>query len=226
MNRSERLFELLDILKATSFLTAAEAAKTLDVSQRTIYRDIRTLIRNGCPIRGEAGVGYRLEQPTTDRPLKLERTEIEALLVGMRWLESWADAELLKATQQLIRKLQLEASQSTTIFITPNTLARTRTFIGHIRQCILYGSVIDVHYTDATGQSTQRSITPLGLFYWQSHWTVAAYCELREDYRSFRLDRIKSMTPQKNHQSRAGISLAEYLQRAALNAPEATVSEA
>ncbi|MEE2789385.1 MAG: WYL domain-containing protein [Myxococcota bacterium] len=225
MNRSERLFCLLDLLRTTSFMTAAEAAATLKVSKRTIYRDIRTLIQNGCDIRGEAGVGYRFEQSTQNAPLNLAPVEIEALLVGMRWLESWADEALLEATKGLIGKLQLEATQSTPILSAPRRENDCRSYIGLIRQRIQCGGQLRLQYVDAARKPTVRIIAPLGLFYWQSHWTVAAYCELRHDYRSFRLDRIQSMVVQNQSARRPGISLAEYLRRTALNNAESLRSQ-
>ena len=226
MNRSERLFCLIDLLKSRSFITAAHAAEQLGVSRRTIYRDIQTLTRNGCPIRGEAGVGYRIERIASESPLPLSAIEIEALLVGMRWLESWADAELLDATQNLIRKLRLEASSSTALFIGTAAGVRDRGLIGKIRQCIERGERLNIRYTDAMSQTTNRNITPLGLFYWHSHWTVAAFCELRADYRSFRLDRIESIASRQPRSMQSGISLAQYLERTGLMSRETRVSSA
>lgn len=200
MRRADRLFQIVQILQHRRLTTAAHIARRLEVSERTIYRDIRDLSRSGVPIEGEAGVGYRLGKEFELPPLMFSLEEIDALVLGARMVESWGDASLHRAAQSALEKITaaLPAKergrvQATALFSlsfhVPEAMLR---HLGPLRHCIDERRKVELAYRDHEGQATDRVVRPLGLFFWGSRWTLGAWCELRTDYRNFRLDRIET----------------------------------
>lgn len=182
-------------------MTAARLAEALEVSTRTIYRDVLDLIASGVPITGEAGVGYQLDPSYRLPPLTFAGDEIEALAIGMRMVEAWGDADLRRAARSVLAKADavLGAEEQTQLEQTALfALAFGRTHevsrhLGELRQAINRRQVIDISYQDEQQQASERSVRPLGLFFWGQAWTLAAWCELRSAFRNFRTDRIQEL---------------------------------
>ena len=202
MKKSERLLQLLVLLRGRRrAITANELAERLRVSERTVYRDIQSLLLSGVDIEGEAGVGYRLLPGSGIPPLMFTEKELEALVLGIRLVKGWADNELIasaNSAQDKIKAVLPERTQhlherKSTKYIVPDYKRRKHIkFSEEIRQAIDSDSVLEISYLDEAGKPSNRKINPLGMLFWGSAWTVVAWCQLRDDYRLFRLDRIET----------------------------------
>ena len=200
MRRADRLFQIVQRLRRRgAVVTAAALARELEVSERTIYRDVADLVASGVPITGEAGVGYRLPRGAFDLPpLMFTEEEIEALVLGARVVESWADPALARAAADVLAKVEVVLPAALRERIAGATLfalnLRERQAVGDrlttLRAAVRERRKIRLSYVDGGGQPTARTVWPLGLFYWGLTWTTGAYCELRDGFRNFRLDRI------------------------------------
>lgn len=203
MRRADRLFQIVQILQHRRLTTAAMLAERLEVSERTVYRDIKDLAGSGVPIQGEAGVGYRLGKDFELPPLMFTKAEIQALVLGARMVESWADAELRTAAQSALEKVeaalppsQRERVHATSMFsISFHVPKEARKLLGPLRAAIDGRERIDLTYVDRKDDRTQRRVRPLGLFFWGRHWTLGAWCDLRDGFRNFRVDRIEAARP-------------------------------
>ena len=178
--------------------TAAALARALEVSERTIYRDVRDLVSSGVPIDGEAGVGYTLRRGFDLPPLMFTDGEIEALVLGARVVASWGDAALGKAAAAALARVEavlpdpLKARLAGTPLHAPGFHIRPQVVaaLGDLRAGIEEGRKVWISYADASAIHTTRNVRPLGLFFWGYGWSLSAWCDLRNDFRSFRLDRI------------------------------------
>ena len=198
MRRADRLFQVIQLLRRRHVITAAAIAGELEVSERTVYRDIADLVRSGVPIAGEAGVGYTLRKGFDLPPLMFTEEEIEALVLGTRVVSSWADENLAKAAESALARIEAALTDRLKARLTgsrlfapgfhvPQTVARR---LGEYRPAIDERKKIHMRYVDVKGAETERTVRPLGLFFWGSVWSLSAWCELREDFRDFRLDRV------------------------------------
>lgn len=204
MQRAERLFQLLNLLRnRRTVMTAKQMSEQLQVSERTIYRDIQSLSLSGVPVEGEAGVGYRLSHRYQLPPLMFDRHEVEALLLGARMVNSWGDTEMATNARQAIQKIlavlpdHLRHSDENLPLLVPNFEEAQKYYTAHsqsIRAAIRARERVAIDYTRADEQRSSRVIEPLGLIFWGKVWTLVAWCHLRSDYRTFRLDRINSLT--------------------------------
>jgi len=201
MRRADRLFQIIQLLRRHRLLTAAAIAAELEVSERTVYRDVRDLERSGVPIEGEAGVGYVLRRGFDLPPLMFSEQEIEALVLGTRVVTSWGDPALAKAAGDALARVEsalpdrLRARLANTRLYAPGfhvpgqvvaALAASRAAIDARRK-------LRLAYVDLEGARTERDVRPLGLFFWGATWSMTAWCELRDAFRNFRLDRIATL---------------------------------
>jgi predicted DNA-binding transcriptional regulator YafY len=201
MRRAERLFRIVQHLRRRRLTTAAQLARRLEVSERTIYRDIADLIGSGVPIEGEAGVGYLMGDDIDLPPIVLETSEIQALVLGMRMVGSWGDAELRAAAASVLDKVEAVLPpakrpwiESTALYAISFSMdATTRARLGELRTAIDARRALRIAYADAEGRATSREVCPLGLWFWGRTWTLGAWCELRCDHRNFRVDRIAEL---------------------------------
>lgn len=183
-------------------VTAAALARDLEVSERTVYRDIRDLVLSGVPIDGEAGVGYTLRKGFDLPPLMFTAAEIEALVLGVRVTASWAGPALATAANDALARIEAAVPEAlkqrirTTPIFAPAFLVPPATLekLGEIRAALEARQKVSIVYADASGATTLRTIHPLGLFFWGATWSVGAWCELRQDFRVFRLDRVVALT--------------------------------
>ncbi|MCA9669547.1 MAG: YafY family transcriptional regulator [Myxococcales bacterium] len=201
MRRADRLFQIVQRLRRRGATTAAQLAHWLEVSERTIYRDIQDLVASGVPIRGEAGVGYLLERGFDLPPLMFTESEIEALVLGARLIKSCADAKLARAAEEALLKVEgalperLRARLSEEKLFAPMSLVseQVAAHLAEIREAIHSSNKVSFDYIDRHDAPTQRTVHPLGLFYWGRVWSLGAWCELRDDFRNFRLDRMTDL---------------------------------
>ena len=199
MRRADRLFRLVQLLRQRRVTTAFRLAEALEVSERTIYRDIQDLALCGIPIQGEAGIGYALPRGFDLPPMMFTVEEIEALVLGARIVASWTDRSLARTAEAVLVKVEavlpdrLKPSvDRTSLFapkgqLSPQVLAHLAT----ARAAISEHRKMHLAYVRPDSPPTNRTVQPIGLFFWGSVWTLAAWCELREDFRSFRLDRMQ-----------------------------------
>jgi predicted DNA-binding transcriptional regulator YafY len=201
MRRAERLFQLIHLLSRRRFATAAHLGERLEVSQRTIYRDVAHLISSGVPIDGEAGVGYRLDPSYRLAPLLFSTSEVEALAIGMRMVESWGDDALGTAARSVIDKIATVVSGSSAHALERTALfslsfgrrGQATQYLSQLRNAVNATCKVHFGYRDVSGRPSTRTVRPLGLFFWGQTWTLAAWCELRNGFRNFRLDRLLSL---------------------------------
>ena len=197
MRRADRLFQIVQLLVRHRRLTARALADRLEVSERTIYRDIADLALCGVPVVGETGVGYRLldyELP----PLMFERTEVEAVVLGLRIVESWGDPELSRNAATALAKVEAALPGSRrgmvreTRLFAPTHSGRPAVGIdlAVVRRALRESRKLRFDYRDGQDRSTRRTVRPLGLAFFGPVWVLTAWCELRDDFRSFRPDRI------------------------------------
>jgi len=201
MRRADRLFQIVQHLRGRRLTTAAQLAGWLQVSERTVYRDIRDLSISGVPVQGEAGVGYRL-RPGFDLPaIMFTMDEVEALVAGARMMEAWGGPALGRHARSAIAKIALalpaarrEEIERTRLFA-PGFLVPAGAAAGleTVRQAILQRRKLHIEYVDGAERASTRTIEPLALNFWGTTWSVAAWCESREDFRVFRLDRMRSL---------------------------------
>lgn len=188
-------------MRRRRLVTATQLSEQLEVSERTIYRDVADLSRSGVPIQGEAGVGYRLDRKFDLPPLMFDAAEVEALVLGARMVERWGDTELRQAARSILDKVdavlpehERQHLRGTALFAMSFSMDEEvleRLF--SCRKAIRAQTKLHVHYTDPDGKRTERTTRPLGLYFWGRTWTLAAYCELRRDFRNFRLDRVTEL---------------------------------
>jgi predicted DNA-binding transcriptional regulator YafY len=202
MRRADRLFQIVQFLRQRRVTTAGEVARELEVSTRTVYRDIQDLIESGIPIEGEAGVGYRLQKGFELPALTFTVDELSALVLGGRLVEAWADPELGVAVRGAMAKIEsalpepLQAAMLKTALFGPPRQVQKRADgrLSQLRKAIGDEHAVQLEYTDTQGGKTTRCIVPLGLYFWGKHWLLAAYCLLRTDYRAFRVDRVDEVS--------------------------------
>lgn len=220
--RADRLFQIVQILRGRRLTTAALLAERLEVSERTIYRDIRDLSLSGVPVEGEAGIGYRLMAGFDLPPLMLTHRESEALMVAIRLLKTWGGDSLsreLESAQEKVLAILPEESrrraEQTRIFAPDfGTQPHSRTAFDLIHQAVSAQQVLALHYRDEAGHLSWRDVQPLGMFFWAEHWLLIAWCERREDYRCFRVDRCLQITPlDRRFREDANRSLRDFLRK-------------
>jgi len=199
MRRADRLFLIIHALRGRRTALPAHAlAQTLAVSARTVYRDVADLQRSGVPIEGEAGVGYMLRRGADIPPLMFTADELEALVVGTRFVRAFGGERLGQSASAALLKIQAvlpaqlrERGRRTRIFAPPREDRYEATgLIDRLHAAIESRQVLRLDYCDQDGRSSRRDVEPLCLAFWGGAWTLGAWCRLRADFRSFRPDRI------------------------------------
>jgi predicted DNA-binding transcriptional regulator YafY len=222
MRRADRLFEIIQLMRRKPTVTARDLSESLEVSERTIYRDIRDLMASGVPIEGEAGVGYVLQAGYDLPPLMFKEQEIEALVLGARIVESWADAELADAASDAIAKIEaviperLRGYMASTALLAPSSwhMEPIAFDLADLRRAVRARIKVRFGYTDVLHRATERTVRPLSLAYFGPVWILAAWCELREDFRTFRLDRMTDFGVTGDHfRTERGKTLHDFLKR-------------
>jgi len=209
VNRSARLFEIIQLLRgAKKSMTAEDLARELEVTKRTIYRDIVTLQGMQIPIDGEAGIGYIMRAGFDLPPLMFTVEEIEAISVGLSLLHRTGDASLEKPAESVIRKIADVLPRDECSHSRENALSKEWFYmsdhheiptptvdIATIRRSVREEKKLTIAYRDVNAQSSTRTVLPLAVVYYVESLVLAAWCELRQDFRHFRLDRITHCAP-------------------------------
>jgi predicted DNA-binding transcriptional regulator YafY len=222
MRRADRLFQIVQILRNKRLVTAKALAERLEVSERTIYRDIQDLSLSGVPVEGEAGVGYRLRHSMDIPPIMFNADEIQALVVGARMAKAWAGTELGYSVQSALDKITAVIPAELRNNIEDSKLFSLRfsqredldIHLDICRKAIDDKHLLQMNYCRADGEQSQRRIRPLGLYFWGNVWTLVGWCELRDDFRHFRLDRVQALQAEDATFTDAeGQSLEDFVRR-------------
>ncbi len=201
MRRADRLFRIVQLLRSGRLKTARALAERLQVSERTIYRDIVDLQLAGQPIEGEAGVGYTLRREFDLPPLMFAPEEITALVLGARLVKAWGGSENALAASSALARIEavlpkeLAASLDAILMYAPGYQMpqALRRLLDQVHNACVSRNALTFAYTRLNGESSHRSVRPLALYCWSGTWTLVAWCELRDDFRVFRLDRIAQL---------------------------------
>ena len=198
MRRADRLFHIVQLVRGRRLTTAAYLAQRLEVSERTIYRDIADLQVQGVPIEGEAGVGYRLGAGFDLPPMMFTQDEAKALVASVRMAQVWLDPAMSQGAQDALGKIlsvlpaqARVAAEALAVYAPPGGLPATaQRTLQTLREAVHERRKIFINYRDVADKASERTLRPLGCFYWGKVWTLAAWCEQRNDFRSFRVDRV------------------------------------
>jgi predicted DNA-binding transcriptional regulator YafY len=201
MRPADRLFQIVLLLGRGRVVTARALAERLEVSERTIYRDVQNLIESGVPIAGEAGVGYCLKRGYHVPPLMFDEQELQALLFGADVAKSWGDTQMAAAADRILAKVdavlpdRLRPQLNSQRLVVPDVrMSEAATqMLGEVRDAINHRMRLFLDYRDADAEVTERIVWPLTLAYWGASWSLGAWCELRQAFRNFRIDRITSV---------------------------------
>jgi predicted DNA-binding transcriptional regulator YafY len=218
MRRAERLFRLVRELRSRGVSRAEDLAAYFEISVRTVYRDIAHLQASGLPIDGEAGVGYIL-RPGFDLPtMTFTFEQLDALAIGLSFVEVAGDASLSQAAQEVRAKLQaaLPEPEKRKLENAPLFASRRQ---GHaapmlktVRRAIRKAEVLRLRYSDDKGKQTERRVRPLAIWAFTDGWLFVGWCELRTDFRAFRLDRVSAVQETGEHfTEELGKNLTTYL---------------
>ena len=201
MRRADRLFQLVQLIRGRRLTTAAFLARRLEVSERTVYRDVADLQHQGVPIEGEAGVGYRLGAGFELPPLMFTQDEASALVAAARLAQSWVDPALARDIESGLGKIlsvlppaarvsaEALALYAPAMGLDDALRARLQT----LRETVQSHHKLRLQYHDVSGDASKRTVRPLGCFYWGKVWTLSTWCELRNDFRGFRVDRMAAI---------------------------------
>jgi predicted DNA-binding transcriptional regulator YafY len=229
LSRSARLLDLIQALRRHRRpVTAAVLAAELDVSARSIYRDVATLIAQGAPIEGAAGFGYVLRPGFLLLPLMFGDDEIEALVLGLRWVAQRGDGPLGLAAADALAKIAAvlppalrDKAEDAVLLAGPGEpVAPALIDLTGLRRTIRAERKLRISYVDGRGSRTERTIWPLALAFFDRLRVVAAWCETRQDFRHFRVDRIISAEPAgERYPRRRRALLAEWRKREGIAEP-------
>jgi len=219
MRRADRLFQILQYLRGGRLVTAAQLAERLEVTPRTIYRDIAHLIGAGVPIDGEAGVGYLMRDGYDLPPLMFSHDEIVALVSAARLLKAWGGSKMAAAAEEALVKIDAVLPDEARVrsgqvhihaFDTAGIGQTWRAYLDQIEDAAEKSIRLDMSYGDEGGRQTERVVRPLGAWFWGKVWTAICWCELRQDFRMFRLDRISGLEPVGPFKPEKGQTLRDF----------------
>jgi predicted DNA-binding transcriptional regulator YafY len=222
MRRADRLFQIVQYLRGGRLTTAHSLAERLEVSQRTVYRDIADLIGSGVPIEGEAGVGYVMRAGYDLPPLMFTNDEVAALVAGARLIKAWGGANMAASAEEALVKIgavlsdEARAKAETVqvhAFQQPEMTEEIRLRLDLLETAVNNRARLQVRYEDQDGAASERVIRPLGLWFWGKVWTLVAWCELRNDFRMFRIDRLSTTTPLDRFRPERDKSLSAFYAR-------------
>ncbi len=201
MRRADRLFRIVSLLRSGRLMTGAQLAERLQISQRTLYRDIADLQANGTPILGETGVGYTLRRDEHIPPLHFTPDELTALVLGARMAGAWGSDLTATAANDALVKIEAALPEDhrnrvdRVLLFAPGFShpAKTRKLLDRLHKACTGQHVTTFAYTDEQARETNRNVHPLGLFFWGNRWTLIAWCLTRDAFRHFRLDRMRDL---------------------------------
>ena len=221
MRKVDRLFEIIQLLRGKRLRTAEFIAGHLGVSIRTVYRDIQGLIASGVPIEGERGIGYLVRQPIELPPLHFSSLELQTIQLGISMVKAIADQEVAAAAKEVEIKIRdvlpdshLNSPRPPLAHIYFQSDKKTLQYLPLLRLAIEKKYIAQIKYSSESKKNSVRHIRPLGLEYWGKFWTLTAWCDLREDFRIFRLDRIvKCNLTEQHFKIERGKTYQDYLKQ-------------
>lgn len=220
MRRADRLFRIVQQLRGGRLHTARSLSERLQVSERTIYRDVRDLQLSGTPIEGEAGVGYRLHKHFDLPPLTFTSQEITALVLGARMVKAWGGDEGVTAAESALARIEavlppaLRDGLDRILLFAPDFYIpkSDRKRVDLLHEACVARHFATFSYTREDGTTTTRTVRPLALHRWSASWTLASWCDLRNHFRTFRLDRMdKIRIEPETFEDQPGQTLADFL---------------
>ncbi len=219
MRRADRLFQIVQYLRGGRLTTAAMLAEKLEVTKRTIYRDIADLMSTGVPIEGEAGVGYIMREGYEVPPLMFTADEIVALVAGARLVRAFGGASMAEHAEEALVKIEAvlpedlrnRAGQVGVHALPGADLdAETRTALDVLEAAANTKHRIEFAYQDETGAASERVVRPLGIWFWGKVWTLVGWCEMRQGFRMFRVDRMREIETLDTFRDEKGQSLRDF----------------
>ena len=221
MSRTERLLELLQVLRRhRAPVSGSTLAADLNISLRTLYRDIATLNGQGADIAGEPGVGYVLRPGFMLPPLMFSEEEIEALVLGSRWVALQPDHSLARAARSGLAKIaavlppDLAGNLEASALLVGSTPTAGERELGTIREAIRRERKLRIRYVAADDRASRRTIWPFALGFFETTRVIAAWCESRKDFRHFRVDRIRALDLiEERYPQRRAVLLKEWRDR-------------
>lgn len=229
MRRADRLFQIVQYLRGGRLTTARTLAERLEVSERTIYRDVADLIGSGVPIDGEAGIGYLMRAGYDLPPLMFTRAELAALVAGARMIRSFGGAGMALAAEEALAKIEAvlpEALRDRSAQVAVHArdagalTDADRAMIDRLDTATGQLTKLTLTYRDAEDQPSERIVRPLGLTFWGKVWTLIAWCELRDDFRMFRIDRIEEVKEAGPFRPEPGKALPAFFRQESCRPPE------
>ena len=221
MRRADRLIKIVHYLRRMrQAVTARQIADHFEICQRTVYRDIQDLMNSGVPIYGEAGVGYIIDKQYHLPPVMFDFDELEAISLGIKMVQTWTDERFSQVAESALEKIQAvlpesrlnDMRQLTTHSEASHSQMPCEVSFSDVRECIRSRRKIEFHYTDLSEKTSNRTIRPLSLVFYGPVWLVIGWCELREDFRNFRLDRMAELViPGATFKDEKGKTLKAYL---------------
>lgn len=223
MRRADRLFQIIQILQRRQAVTTAQdIAEELEVSLRTIYRDIQDLMSNRVPIRGERGMGYVMDKGFDLPPLMFNDEEIDAVMLGAHWVKVNGDPDISRAAEDILtkienvlpderQKLMHSARQIVSEIVKPSDISISMPMV---RQAIRQQRRSSTRYKSLKGEVTERMVCPLVTVFFQNIQLLVAWCELRQDFRNFRMDQFETFEMlDEPFSSEIASTLSEYLEK-------------
>jgi predicted DNA-binding transcriptional regulator YafY len=201
MRRADRLFRIVQMLRSGRLLTGAQLASRLEISTRTLYRDIVDLQASGVLIEGEAGVGYTLRREMDLPPMQFTANETTALVLGARMASAWGGVEMASAAREALLKIEavlserMRAEMDAVQMYAPGLAlpVEVRARIDALHSACIRMRFVTFIYQRLDGMINERRVRPLALAFWGNVWTMAAWCEMRQGFRNFRLDRMSAV---------------------------------
>jgi predicted DNA-binding transcriptional regulator YafY len=202
MRRADRLIKITHFLRQRRLaVTANQIAEAFNICKRTVYRDIQCLMDTGAPIIGEAGVGYTIDKQYYLPPITFDADELEAIGLGISMVRQWTDDQFADKAASAFDKIQAvlptslqgELKQITTFAVPNRPKIPWNINFSDLREFIRKRQKVDVTYSDEKQKETKRTLRPLALVFFNPVWLLTAWCEKREDFRNFRIDRIQGL---------------------------------
>ncbi len=227
MNRIDRLTAILIQLQSKKIVKAEEIADRFEISLRTVYRDVKALMEAGVPIGSEAGTGYFIVDGYHLPPVMFNQEEASAMMMAGKLVEKMTDESVRKAFESALLKIKsvlndsekdhlemLQSYVSVAVRMPGSEAAQfPNNFLTEIQKALVNKEVVEIEYQSTNDEYSRREIEPIGIQYYSSNWHLIGWCRLREGYRDFRADRIKTLSNNgKKFDSRNLVSLQEYLQ--------------
>lgn len=219
MRRADRLFQIVQFLRSRRLTTAQWLAERLQISVRTVYRDIDDLSRSGVPIEGERGVGYVLRRSMDLPPLMFDRHELAAIELGLRFTQANTQSDLARAAMSALAKIRnvqgpVVGPVSRSALLVPRAAQARGQYVSELFDAVERRAKVRFLYRKPEHEEESRTVHPLGLFFWAPSWSLLAWCERRDDFRSFRLDRLRELTVvAETYEPVKGRTLEDYLRK-------------